>query len=78
MEQLNPLTSNKEAKEIKEYELKCNNDIYKLTLRHLFDETILIKIRQINNLSFYIYKNEFNYEQITKHLSLLKDHCDDI
>ena len=78
MEQLNPLTSSKEAKEIKEYELKLNNDIYKLTLRHLFDETILIKVRQINNLSFYIYKKEFNYEQITKHLSLLKDHCDDI
>ncbi len=68
----------KKAKEIKEYELKLNNDIYKLTLEHTFDEKIFMKIRQISNLSFYIYKNNFNYEEITKNLSLLKEHYNDI
>ena len=29
-----------------------------------------MKIRQTSNLSFYIYKNNFNYEEITKNLSL--------
>ena len=72
------LTPYKEAKEIKEYELKLNNDIYRLTLEHTFDEIIFMTIRQINNLSFYIYKNNFNYEEITKNLSLLKEHYNDI
>ena len=71
------LTPCKEAKEIKENELKLNNDIYKLTLEHTFDEKIFMKIRQTSNLSFYIYKNNFNYEEITKNLSLLKDHYND-
>ena len=65
------LTPCKEAKEIKEDELKLNNDIYRLTLEHTFDEKIFMTIRQTNNLSFYIYKNNFNYEEITKNLSLL-------
>ena len=65
------LTPCKEAKEIKESELKLNNDIYRLTLEHTFDKKIFMTIRQINNLSFYIYKNNFNYEEITKNLSLL-------
>ena len=35
------LTPCKEAKEIKEYELKLNNDIYRLTLEHTFDKKFL-------------------------------------
>ena len=64
-------------KERKEYELKLNEDIYRLTLEYSLDDNIYFKIRQINNLSFYYYKNSFNYEEITKKLSLLKDHYDD-
>ena len=37
-----------------------------------------MQIRQTNNLSFYLYKNDYNYEEITKSLSLLKDHYDNI
>ena len=45
MELLNQLTQCKESKEIKEYELKLNNDVYRLTLEHFFEEKIFMKIR---------------------------------
>ena len=77
MEAPNAFTPINHLKERKEYELKLNEDIYRLTLEYSLDGNIYFKIRQINNLSFYYYKNSFNYEEITKKLSLLKDHYDD-
>ncbi len=42
------------------------------------DNRMYFRLRQINNLSFYYYKNNYDYENITKLLFLLKDHYDDI
>ena len=78
MEAPKPFTPGNELNEIKEYELKINNDTFKLTLEYSLEERIFIQIRQTNNLSFYLYKNDYNYEEITKSLSLLKDHYDNI
>ena len=78
MEAPKPFTPGNELNEIKEYELKINNDTFKLTLEYSSEERIFMQIRQTNNLSFYLYKNDYNYEEITKSLSLLKDHYDDI
>ncbi len=66
-------------KEIKEYELKLKNDTYKLVIELKSDKRIIyFRMRQTNILSFYYYKNNFDYESITQVLFLLKEHYNDL
>jgi len=56
--------------ETKEYELKLNNDIYILKLEIDSNNKIYFKLRQINNISYYNYYNEFTYEELINILCL--------
>ena len=55
----------------KEYELKLEEDIYTLKLALLSNEKISFHIRQINNISYYYFYNEYEYDTLIKELVLL-------
>ena len=64
--------------ESKEYELKLDNDIYLLKMELKLNDIISLKIRQINDLSFYYYSKEYKYDNLIKLLLLNKDYYDNI
>ena len=74
-------TSNKNktvTEEEKEYELKVNNDTYKLLIKSKKDEKICFSLRLTNEISYYYYRHDYEYEEITKILFLIKEHYDNI
>ena len=72
-----PLEKNNEELE-RHYEFSLNNDSYLVTMKVLSEERIFFQIRQINNISFYFYEKEFNYENIVKIFLLQKNYYDNI
>ena len=64
--------------ESKEYELKLDNDIYLLKMELKLNDIISLKIRQINDLSFYYYSKDYKYDNLAKLLLLNKDYYDNI
>ena len=62
----------------KEYELNLDQDTYSLKIEVISNETILYYLRQINNISFTYYYNEYNYETLVKELVLPAQHYDNI
>ena len=70
--------SKRELIEINEYEFQLKDDKYKLKFELYSDKKIYFELRQTNILSFYYYKNNYNYEELTKLLYLLKEHYDTI
>ena len=54
------------------------DDKFKLKFELYSDKKIYFELRQTNILSFYYYKNNYNYEELTKLLYLLKEHYDTI
>ena len=61
-----------------EYKLKLDNEIYLLKMElHLNDNTISFKIRELNNISIYYYK-EYKYDKLLIILLLNKEIYDNI
>ena len=56
-----------------QYLLKSDSTPFKLTIEINIKNNILIfKLRQVDNISYYHYVSEFNYEDIIKRLNLEK------
>ena len=72
------INNNNNLLEIKEYELNMNNDIYLLKMELKLNDIISLKIRQINDLSFYYYSKDYKYDNLAKLLLLNKDYYDNI
>jgi len=60
------------------HQLNFNNDIYILTMKTIPYEKIHFNIRQVNNISFYYYEKDYDYEEITKILLLQRNYYDNI
>ena len=77
-----PLTpKNKESKKLiqnVQHELKFNNNVYLLTIELYSNEKINFNIRQINNISFYTYNKEYEYENLINILLLHKKYYNNI
>ena len=62
-----------------QYLLKLESTSFKLTIEiNIKNNTLTFKLRQVDNLSYYHYVSEFNYEDIIKHLNLEKNDFKDI
>ena len=61
-----------------QYTLKLNSTPYKLTIEHSSENTLSLKLRQIDNISYGYYSSKYNYEDIIKHLNLAKNEYVDI
>lgn len=70
-------TPEKEIENSKEYELKLNKDIYLLNMSKDSD-IIHFNVKQINELSYYNYENEYKYDELIKKLLLQKEDYDNI
>ena len=64
--------------ESKKYILKCEENIYSLTMETYYEDNIYFKLRKYNNLSLYHHINKLNYEEITKLFLLHKEHYTNI
>ena len=63
---------------IKEYKLNLNDDTYLLKMEIISKQKIGFNIRQINNISYQYYYEEFDYETLIKKLTLPAQHYDNI
>ena len=62
----------------KEYELNLDKDTYSLKIEIISKEKMSFYLRQINNISYTYYYNEYNYETLVKELVLPAQHYDNI
>ena len=60
------------------YELKLDNETYKLIIEIVSKDIILFKIRQTNFISFTFYSNKYNYESLIKHIKIEKNKYNDL
>ena len=61
-----------------EYELNLGEDIYLLKMEIISKQKIGFNIRQINNISYYYFYEEYDYESLIKELTLPAQHYDSI
>ena len=52
-----------------DYEIKCLDKMYKLEIE-IFNNEIIFKLSNLNEISFYNYISKYNYEQLIKDLKL--------
>jgi len=64
--------------DFKNYDLKCEKDVYFLRMEIYSDDNIQFTLRKYNNLSLYHYNNKFNYNDIIKLFLLQKENFKDI
>ena len=62
----------------KEYELNLEKDTYLLKIDIISKERISFNIRQINNISYYYFYQEYDYQTLIKELVLPAQHYDNI
>ena len=61
-----------------EYELNLGEDTYLLKMEIISKQKIGFNIRQINNISYYYFYEEYDYESLIKELTLPSQHYDSI
>ena len=67
-----------ELNNINQYDLKINNDLYKLKIDISSKGKIIFELRQLNYISFDYYSRTFKYEDILNQLNLDKTKYDNI
>ena len=67
-----------ELNNINQYDLKINNDLYKLKIDISSKGKIIFELRQLNYISFDYYSSTFKYEDILNQLNLDKTKYDNI
>ena len=77
---INPTENVQEKDSIpgKEYELNLEKDTYLLKIDIISKERISFNIRQINNISYYYFYQEYDYQTLIKELVLPAQHYDNI
>ena len=68
----------KQLLQAKEYEFQINTNKYILKIDTYTNQTMRFNIKQTNNITIYYYEKNYNYDDITKTLKLLKDYYNDI
>ena len=81
MEAAIPIGEQKEQNQLiinKSYKLELNKDKYLLTIEIYSDETLILQLEKINEISFYYYKKKYTYEELMDALILHKKYYKNI